>query len=92
MASIKRGKWSVKAGSAGKYARILDKAGAVIAMVMSSNDDAHLMAASPEMYERLVELSALRLRHDGSNSKPLLPSEALRAIDNTLRHARGEHR
>jgi hypothetical protein len=90
VASSKKGKWNAKAGGTGNYARVLDQKGDVIAMVMSSNDDANLMAASPEMYERLVEVSALRHRSDGSAGKPLLPAEALRAIDQTLRHARGE--
>jgi hypothetical protein len=90
VASSKKGKWNAKAGRGGDYARVLDQKGDVIAMVMSSTDDAHLMAASPEMYERLVEVSALRHRSNGSTGKPLLPAEALRAIDKTLRHARGE--
>jgi hypothetical protein len=62
----------------------------VVAIVTAGrSSDAHQLAASPEMYARLTEVTLLR-KPDGGRSIPLLPAEAIRSIKEVLSQARGE--
>src|SRR5688572_5505778 len=72
--------------------RIEDRSGNIAAIVLTGNLlDAHQMAAAPDLYDRLTEVRHLRRSTgNGGRQEPLLPPDALAAIDNTLRQARGE--
>lgn len=70
---------------------VVDSAGEVVALVPSKRiAEAHLMAAAPEMLDRLTELRHLKRKANGRKAAPLLPPEAIAMIDVTLAHARGE--
>lgn len=75
------------------FAQVVDQSvvdDEVVALVPSKRiSDAYLFAAAPEMFDRLTELRHLKRKADGRRTAPLLPPEAIAAIDITLVHARG---
>jgi hypothetical protein len=70
---------------------VVDASNEVIALIPGGHrQDAHLMAAAPDLFERLLEVRALRHASDGKPGRPLLPPDVIKAIDETLALARGE--